>query len=40
VADPNERAYLDDFTGEYFYWARRWWSESYSRTVIELRTQH
>ena len=40
VADPNERAYLDDFTPEYFYWARRWWSEDYSRTVVELRTEH
>jgi len=40
VADPNGRAYLDEFTPEYFYWARRWWSESYPRTVIELRTEH
>jgi len=38
VAHPNERVYLDDFTPEYFYWARRWWPANYPRTVIDLHT--
>jgi hypothetical protein len=40
IGTPEGRNYLDDFPGEYFYFASEWCDESGSNRVIVLEHHH